>query len=87
MYGAKRIKIEKTGTIVLAGERSYHPIGKYQKVGSMIVGKILKPENIFERKMNETNSVDFKYINISQLRECVKTMYANELNKLNAEQL
>lgn len=85
MYGAKRIKIEKTGTIVLAGERSYHPIGKYQKVGGMIVGKILKPENIFERKMDETNSFDFKFGTITHLREYAKTMYANELNKLNAE--
>ena len=80
MYGAKRITIEKTGMIVLAGNKSYIPVGRYYNIEGMLVGKLRKVENPFETKLDETNSVDFKFTNITELRKFVKTTYATELN-------
>ena len=40
MYGQKRVKIEKTGVIVLAGGRTYMPIGRLQNIEGVITGKI-----------------------------------------------
>lgn len=79
MYGAKRLTIEKSGMIVIQGNRSYKPIGKFFNVNGEIVGKLRKVENPFETKLDETNSVDFKFANVTELRKFVKTTYANEL--------
>ena len=40
MYGAKRLTIEKSGMIVIQGNRSYKPIGKFFNVNGEIVGKL-----------------------------------------------
>ena len=80
MYGAKRITIEKTGLIVLAGNKSYIPIGKYYNNDGILIGKLRKVENPFETKLDETNSVDFKFSNIAELRKFVKITYATKLN-------
>jgi hypothetical protein len=79
MYGAKRLTIEKSGMIVIQGNRSYNPIGKFFNVNGEVVGKLRKIENPFETKLDETNSVDFKFTNVSELRKFVKTTYASEL--------
>lgn len=79
MYGAKRITIEKTGVIVLAGNKSYNPIGKFFNVNGELVGKLRKVENPFETRLDETNSIDFKFTNVTELRKFVKQTYATEL--------
>jgi hypothetical protein len=79
MYGKKRIKIEKTGTIVLAGNKSYIPVGRYYNMEGLLVGK-LRNVGSWDLSLNETNSVDFKFTNITELRKFVKTTYATELN-------
>jgi hypothetical protein len=79
MYKEKRITIEKTGTIVLAGNKSYIPVGRYYKIEGLLVGK-LRNVGSWDLSLNETNSVDFKFTNISELRKFVKTTYATELN-------
>lgn len=78
MYGPKRIKIEKTGVIVLAGDKSYIPIGRYHSVNGTLSGR-LRYVNSWELSLNETNSVDFVFYNVSELRKFVKTTYENEL--------
>ena len=80
MYGTKRITIEKTGMIVLAGNKSYIPVGRFYNIEGMLVGKLRKVENPFERKLDETNSVDFKFANVTELRKFVKETYLTELN-------
>lgn len=80
MYGTKRITIEKTGMIVLSGNKSYIPVGRFYNIEGMLVGKLRKVENPFETKLDETNSVDFKFANVTELRKFVKTTYATELN-------
>ena len=79
MYGKKRITIEKTGMIVLAGNKSYIPVGRFYNIEGVLVGKLRKVENPFETKLDETNSVDFKFNNVSELRKFVKTYYATKL--------
>ena len=78
MYGEKRITIEKTGVIVLAGNKSYIPVGRYHNIEGMLVGK-LRNVGSWDLSLNETNSVDFKFTNITELRKFVKTTYATEL--------
>jgi hypothetical protein len=78
MYGKKRITIEKTGMIVLSGNKSYIPIGRYYIINGEIVGK-LRNVGSYDIKLNETNSIDFKFANTSQLRNFVKSMYLTEL--------
>jgi len=80
MYGKKRIKIEKNGTIVLAGDKSYIPIGKYFSIEETIVGKICKVENYFDRRLDENNSIDFKFKTVSELRQFVNKIYSTKLN-------
>lgn len=75
MYGKKRITLTKKGTIVLAGNKSYIPIGKFHNTDGMIVGKLRNVES-WDLKLDETNSVDFKFNNVSELRKFVKTIYA-----------
>jgi hypothetical protein len=79
MYKEKRITIEKTGTIVLAGNKSYIPVGRYYNIEGLLVGK-LRNVGSWDLSLNETNSVDFKFTNISELRKFVKKTYATELN-------
>jgi hypothetical protein len=79
MYKEKRITIEKTGPIVLAGNKSYIPVGRYYNIEGLLVGK-LRNVGSWDLSLNETNSVDFKFTNISELRKFVKTTYATELN-------
>jgi len=79
MYGTKRITIEKTGTIVLAGNKSYIPVGKFHNVNGELVGKLRKVEKLFDMILDETNSTDFVFSSIGELRKYVKTVYAKEL--------
>lgn len=78
MYGAKRLKIEKSGMIVIVGNRTYNPIGKFFNINGCIVGKLRKVENPFETSLDVTNSIDFKLDNITELRKYVKQVYQNE---------
>lgn len=80
MYSAtKRITITNDKQIVLAGQKSWMPIGKYFLVDGLLVGKLRKVENPFETKLDETNSVDFKFNTVSELRNFVKETYATQL--------
>ena len=80
MYNAtKRITITNDKQIVLAGQKSWNTIGKYFLVDGLLVGKLRKVENPFETRLDETNSVDFKFNTVSELRKFVKQTYATQL--------
>ena len=78
MYGARRITIEKSGRIVLAGNKSYIPIGRYHNVEGTLIGKLRNIDS-WDLSLNETNSVDFKFGNTTELRNFVKKVYSTRL--------
>ncbi len=55
MYGKKRIVITKDGSIVLAGDKTWHPIGRYNKQDSK--ANFLKNDYQWERQLNNDNSL------------------------------
>ena len=82
MYGKKRIVINKKGQIILAGKTeggeggSWIPIGiaiKSEETG--VVAKFLKPENRFERKLTDDNSIKLSLVSMKQTREAIRKLY------------
>lgn len=79
MYGKKRIKIEKTGTIILAGGKSYIPIGRfYKKDDQSLIGRLRDPDS-WDLKLNELNSSEFNHKSLKSLREHVQKVYSGRL--------
>lgn len=75
MYGQKRVKIEKTGIIVLAGGRTYMPIGKLQNIEGVISAKIRNIDS-YELSLNTTNSIEQTFKSLSEMRGFIKEMYS-----------
>ncbi|MDD3875457.1 MAG: hypothetical protein PHT69_02490 [Bacteroidales bacterium] len=78
MYGKRRITITNDKVIVLAGNKSWIPIGRYHIIKGKLVGK-LRNVGSYETSLNEKNSVDFEFTDLTQLRKFVKKQYAKEL--------
>jgi len=84
MYNlTKRIVITKDNQIVLAGQKSWRPIGKFYSTNGQLIGKLCKVENPFETRLDDTNSHELNFKTLGQLREFVKTTYEGELIKYN----
>lgn len=77
MYGKRRIKIEASGTIVLAGNHSYIPIGRFKKQEGILIGKLRNVDS-WELSLDETNSIDFQFQNVSDLRNFARLKYAEK---------
>jgi hypothetical protein len=75
MYGPKRVELSNKGIISLCGDHTYHPIGKYFSVHNAIHVIVLNPDNIWERKFNDNNTVFKTFKTKSEVREYVKTNY------------
>ena len=71
MYGKLRIVITKDKAIVLAGNKSWIPIGKYFIVKNKFVGK-LRNVGCYDTSLNDTNSIDFDFVSLMELRKFVK---------------
>ena len=83
MYGKKRVVINKKNQIIIAGKEegskggSWIPIGiavKSRETG-IVVCKFLKPENMFDRKLTDDNSIKVSLRSNSQVRDLVRKLY------------
>ncbi len=83
MYGKRRVVINKKNQIIIAGKNegstggSWIPIGiamKSEETG-IVVCKFLKPENMFERKLTDENSIKLSLTSIKQTRDTVRKLY------------
>ncbi len=84
MYGKKRIVLNKRNQIILAGKSegskggSWIPIGTYVKPsngGVSIVAKFLKPENMFDRKLKDENSISLSLHTVKEIRDTIRKLY------------
>jgi hypothetical protein len=77
MYGKRRITLTKDNQIVLAGGKTWHPIGRYQqnKETSIITGWFLKSENQWDRNKEDGNNVEFEVSNKTEIRKAIETHY------------
>ena len=82
MYGKKRIVLSnKLNQIILAGKSeggtggSWIPIGTYVKYPNKIVAKFLKPENMFDRKLTDENSIKLCMNTIKETRNVIRREY------------
>lgn len=79
MYGKKRITITNDGDIVLAGGKSWVPIGRHFVKDGVLQGIILNPENMWERKLTPENSIGCKPKNKAELKKIASEKYAEHL--------
>jgi len=83
MYGKKRVIINKRNQIIIAGKTegskggSWIPIGIAIKseITDIIVCKFLKPENKFESKLTDDNSIKLSLTSIKQVRDTIRKLY------------
>ena len=80
MYGKKRIVITERNQIVLAGGKSWIPIGRFQVVDGLLIGR-LRLTDSWDTKLDEKNSTEFKFHTVGQLRTFVKEKYKERLEK------
>ena len=78
MYGKKRITITKQNHIILAGGKSWIPIGAFSIVKNMLVGR-LRNIDCWDRFLDDKNSIEFKFNTIGELRNFVKEKYKERL--------
>jgi uncharacterized protein YlzI (FlbEa/FlbD family) len=78
MYGKKRIAIENKTNIVLIGGKSYIPIGRCHNINNKIIGKLRNIDS-WDLSLNESNSIDFEFNTLSELRNFVKETYKERL--------
>jgi hypothetical protein len=88
MYGKKRVVINKKNQIIIAGKNegsqggSWIPIGvsvkKSNSTITKIISKFLKPENRFERKLTDENSVKLVLDTVKETREAIRKLYGIE---------
>jgi len=82
MYGKKRIVLAKRNQIVLAGGKSWIPIGRYIKIShDQIVGRLRNKDN-WETKLDDTNSIEFCFSNNKDLRKFVEEQYDSRLKEV-----
>lgn len=77
MYGKKRIVINKRNQIILAGDKSYIPIGiaiKYSNP-TKVVAKFLQPENRFDRKLTDDNSISLSLHTVKDIKTAIRKLY------------
>jgi hypothetical protein len=79
MYGKKRITVTNNGQIVLAGGKSWIPIGRHFVNDGKLQGMFLKPEIMFERTLTPENSIGCSPKNKAELKRIVSEKYAERL--------
>ena len=75
MYGKKRIVIQKNNQIVLAGGRSWIPVGFIKVLDDSIRATIVKPRFIYSCPRDENNFEDVYVPNKKALKELVNKKY------------
>ena len=76
MYGKKRISLTN-GDVVLAGGKTYHPIGRYyfNVITQEYIGWFLKNEHQWERNRTKDNCIAFSCNKIPEIRKIVLAEY------------
>jgi hypothetical protein len=74
MYGKKRITITNDKVIVLAGNKSWIPVGKYSIDSGLVTGRLRNPDS-WDRTLDETNSIKFELKSVAELRSFANTQY------------
>ena len=77
MYGKKRIVINKRNQIIVAGEKSWIPIGIAieHTNPNKVVGKFLTPENKFDWKLTDDNSLSLSLDTIKEMKDTIRKIY------------
>jgi hypothetical protein len=81
MYGKKRVVINKRNQIVIAGKEAgsiggtWHPIGIAIKREGFVEAKFLAPENQWERKLTDENSIKLTLPTLKATRDEIKKLY------------
>ena len=84
MYGKRRIVLNKRNQIILAGKSeggkggSWIQIGTYVKPGNIdgnIVANFLSPDNIFDSRLSDDNSVELCMKSIKEIRNVIEREY------------
>ena len=84
MYGKKRVVINNRGQIVIAGKEvgsqggSWVPVGVAIKREGSVEAKFLSPDNKWDRKLTDENSVKVSLHTIKDVRNRVKLIYGIE---------
>jgi hypothetical protein len=77
MYGKKRIVINKRNQIILAGEKSWIPIGIAIKHTNptKVVAKFLEPIHKFSSKLTDDNSILLSVDTVNDVKKEIKRLY------------
>jgi hypothetical protein len=75
----RRVTIDKYGTISVSGNKSHIPIGRCYKGSRRIVGRILKPDEVWANVCTPENSLYFDLSTIKQVREYATQIHVNLL--------
>jgi hypothetical protein len=76
MYGNKRVVINKRNQIIIAGEKSWIPIGICVKDGSKsIVSKFLKVEDRWDNQLTDGNSITITHKTIKDTKKAIRDIY------------
>jgi hypothetical protein len=76
MYGKKRVVINKRNQIIIAGEKSWIPIGICVKVSTnTIVSKFLKVDNRFDNRLTDDNSIKITHKTVADTKKAIRDIY------------
>ena len=83
MYGKRRVVINKKNQIIIAGKNegskggSWIPIGIAMKYTNptRVIAKFLKPENMFDRKLTDDNTILVSVVTVGEARKIIKNLY------------
>jgi hypothetical protein len=77
MYGKKRVVINNRNQIIIAGDKSWIPIGvaiKYENP-TRVFAKFLQPENKFDRRLLDENSISINLPKIADIKKVIRNLY------------
>ena len=86
MYGKKRVVFNKRNRVIISGTNgkggSHMPVGIYSKtkVANGVFAKILTPENRWDNKLTDENSVTFVFETLKEMRGVIGKLYDVENN-------
>jgi len=83
MYGKKRIVITNDNQIILAGGKSWIPIGRHFMNEGKFQWIYLLPDKMWERKLNPENSIGCFPKNKAELKRIVSDQYTEHLTQQN----
>jgi hypothetical protein len=81
MYGKKRVVLNKKNQIIIAGKDpdssggNWFPVGVFiKRDDGLVKARFLSPENEFDRKLTDENSIAFEG-SLSEVRQEIKRIF------------